>query len=763
MVQIKMDSGKVIDIQNELYEFVRLEALEGTRWTVEEFFLTLGELVDDFGPINSELLSRRVENQNRIDSYYQRKRDSGWSPSVQSSKQDAEDFEQFLLAIGYIKTQTNLDFQIDLPQLDEEMTQNGPELVTPVTNAGMAVGGANARWGSLYDAYFLSDIHPEIDKDVDRYARLEMVVKQTNAFLDEHVIRWEGNTGFDSIVSYSAEIDATGKYQLIGHCSDGSTVGLQEPKKFIGLNFDEHHHLSEFFLSDNGLRLQFQLYDGGKVDPENGQFKDLIVESAITTIVDFEDAATIVDAADMVSAMRNYLGLMRGDLVAHGSKGNLKTINFDKSSLDVHGQTQYFKGCSLMSVRNVSIHMYTDMVQIDGHDIPERILGILLTTLIASTHAKNSEGKSSGQLVRQSIAQVRSANSAKGYIYQVTPKLQTSEEVAEQIRLFKAIENRFGLSDRTILIGIMNEELGMTLQLSESLHATEGRAFFINTGFLDRTASQIRVQMHAGPINLRDELTQEIYNTSYELHNVDVGIRIGIHKHGKIGKGMQVRNRAMSEMLEQKIAHPQTGANTAWVPAPNPSHLHSMHYHMVDVDLVQRTMEDSDPLNIQRTALLSFPVLNKSKVSDKGVREHLLLRYIHSMLAYAEPWVNRGIGCSGVRNFDGVEEMKDRATERIDGAIIANWKLHEVISQTDIENAIAHAVKIVNEQNAGATGLLPITNSENRKEDILKQPPVASVLEVIDEALYSDSGYVEPALFRNRKAQKYSSAYRNIV
>jgi malate synthase len=298
----------------------------------------------------------------------------------------------------------------------------------------------------------------------------------------------------------------------------------------------------------------------------------------------------------------------------------------------------------------------------------------------------------------------------------------------------------------------MNEELGMTLQLPEALRAAQGRTFFTNTGFLDRTGSQIRAQMHAGPVDLRDDLTQETFNTSYELHNVDIGIRAGLHKHGKIGKGMQVRNRAMAEMMERKIDHPRTGGNTAWVPAPYPSDLHSMHYHMIDVDEVQRVMQDSPAAGITRQSLLTFPLLKEAKLAEPNSRHNLVLRYAHSMVAYVEPWVRRGIGCSGVPSFDQIEEMKDRATERIDGAILANWRLHNVVSQSDIEDAVKKAAEIVDQQNAGIAGYVPMTDTPEKRDSLLQEPAVVAVLQIIDEASYSPGAYVEPALFRNRRA-----------
>ena len=752
MAQVSLDSGGTLQVHDGLYEFVRDEVVEGTGRTADEVFRVLGDLVERFGPRNRELLARREEVQGRIDDYYREKRSGGWRPTPEAAEQDAADLERFLIDIGYLSPSKPVDFRMTTPQLDAEMGQNGPELVTPVTNASMAVGGANARWGSLYDAYFLSDVHPEIDRDEQRPARLRMVVEETNAFLDEHVARWDGGVRFDDVARYSVSRGDGGRYELVAHTRDEREARLQEPGTFVGFNLDEDGQLSDFYLSDNGLRLQIQLYEGGVVDSGNGQFRDLVVESALTNIIDFEDAVTVVDAEDLVMALRNYLGVIRGDLLAYGSRGNLKTINSDRTMTDADGNTQTLKATSLMSVRNVSLHMYTDVVALNGEEVPERMVGLLLTTLIASSHDKGSNGEDRAE--GSGPLPVRGPNSSRGFVYQVTPKLQTAEEVGEQMRLFAAIEERLGIASGTILIGIMNEELGMTLQLADALRASQSRVFFINTGFLDRTGSQIRVQMQAGPVDVRDDLTQATYNTSYERHNVDVGIQTGIHKQGKIGKGMQVRNRAMAEMLQRKIDHPRTGGNTAWVPAPYPSDLHSMHYHMVDVDEVQRTMEDSPAQNVGRDALLSFPVLDVSKLAGADVKENLVMRYIHSMVAYAEPWVNRGIGCSGVLNFDRVEEMKDRATERIDSAVLANWRLHDVISQADIEQALLNVAEILDEQNASLEGYEPLADTPDKREQLLNSPAIVSVLQVIDEAATSPSAFVEPGLFHYRREVK---------
>ena len=749
MTTVTLPSGAAVKIYDLLYAFVKDEVLFGTDRRADDVFRMLGELVQEFEPRNRELLTKRADLQSKIDEYYIEKRKAGWQPTVGSASQDATAFEQFLISICYLQTEASAASSMTTPQLDAEMDQNGPELVTPVSNASMAVGGANARWGSLYDAYFLSDIEPRLDRETDRAARLQMVVNKTNDFLDEHVARWETGVRFSKLVAYDARPGADGKHELVGRTSDGSEVKLEDPAKFAGFN-QENDHLTEFFLEDNGLKLHFQLYDGGTVDPENGQFKDLIVESAVTTIVDFEDAVAIVDADDMVGAMRNYLGLIKGDLQASSSRGAPKTMNSDKPYQDVLGVTQTLKGTSLMSVRNVSLHMYTDMVTVEGREIPERILGVLLTTLIATAHDDGSDGRGSGP----GAVPVRGPNSSKGYVYQVTPKLQTSEEVAEQVRFFEAVETKLGINKGRILIGIMNEELGMTLQLSEALKEAQSRIFFTNTGFLDRTGSQIRVQTHAGPVGLRDDLTGAIFNTSYEAHNVDVSIQSGVHRHGKIGKGMQVRNRAMAEMMERKIGHPETGGNTAWVPAPHPSNLHSMHYHMIDVDQVQRVMEDSPPRNISRNDLLTFPLLDDKKLTDPDVKQNFLTRYAHSMLAYVEPWVKRGIGCRGVPNFDQIEEMKDRATERIDGAIVANWKLHGVISQQDIEDALRSAAEVVDQQNSGQPGYVPLVDTQEKRDGLMIDLAVVAVLQIIDDGLSSPSAYVEPALFRNRKEIK---------
>ncbi len=739
MTTITLASGTSVDIDDALYSFVRDEVVPGAGRAADEVFTILGDLVQQFGPKNAELLNKRTARQASIDEYYLGKRKAAWEPTAGSAANDAVELGQFLVDQGYLEPESAVQVDMTTPELDYEMSQNGPELVTPVNIASMAVGGANARWGSLYDAYFLSDINAEIDRDSSRNERLQMVVDRTNEYLDSHVAQWENGLGFNDLVSYSVSQTSGGGYSLTGHTSDGTEAGLQDPAKFLGFNQDGDQ-LTEFFLEDNGLKIQFQLYEGGKVNPDNGQFKDLIVESAVTNIVDFEDAVAIVDAEDMVLALRNYLGLIQGDIQAQSSRGAVKTMNPDISFTGADGSAQTAKGTSLMSVRNVSLHMYTDMVKVDGQEISERMLGVLLTTLIATSHDKGSDN--------------RAPNSTKGYVYQVTPKLQTAEEVGEQVRFFEAVEDRLGLTKNTILIGIMNEELGMTLQLAEALRAAQSRVFFTNTGFLDRTGSQIRVQTHAGPVDLRDDLTRSVFNTSYELHNVDVSLRAGVHNHGKIGKGMQVRNRAMVEMLENKINHPMSGGNTAWVPAPNPSHLHSMHYHMIDVDQVQRTMEDSPSPDISRRDLLTFPVLDSGKVADSEAKENLLLSYAHSMVAYVEPWVHRGIGCSGVPNFSQIEEMKDRATERIDGAIIANWKLHGVVSQSEIEDAVSKATEILDQQSLGNPDYVPMTDTPEKRSGLLREPVISAVLEIIDDALSSPSAYVEPALFKYRKAVK---------
>ncbi len=752
MAQVNLASGAAVEIQDSLYSFVKDEALPGTRWTADHIFQMLGELIEEFGPRNRELLAKRADFQRKIDDYYLEKRRAGWSPSQDTAEEDAAEIAKFLVDIGYLEADRPLDFEMTTPQLDPEMDQSGPELVTPVTNASMAVGGANARWGSLYDAYFLSDIHSEINRAEQRPARLRMVVEETNAFLDQHVTAWQGGVSFDAVKSYSVSQTSGGRYELVGRTAAGNEVLLEHPEKFIGFNFDGNGQLADFFLEDNGLRIQIQLYDGGTVDPDNGQFRDLFVESAVTTIVDFEDAVAVVDADDLVEGLQNYLGLIRGSLQAQNSRGNLKTMNSDKNYTDVNGQAQTLKATSLMSVRNVSIHIHTDAVTLGGEPVPERMVGLLLTTLTATAHDNGSNGEP--QTEGEGSMPVRGPNSSRGFVYQVTPKLQTAEEVAEQVRLFEAIETRLGLSSGTILIGIMNEELGMTLQLPEALRAAQSRVFFTNTGFLDRTGSQIRAQMYAGPVDLRDDLTQENFNTSYERHNVDVSVRAGVHRHGKVGKGMQVRNRAMTEMMERKIDHPRTGGNTAWVPAPYPSDLHSMHYHMIDVAEVQRVILDSAAAPVSRQELLTFPLLKQAKLEADGVREDAILRYAHSMVAYVEPWVRRGIGCSGVPNFDQIEEMKDRATERIDGAILANWRLHNVISQTDIEEAVRRAAEIVDRQNAGVAGYEPLTDTQEKRDSLLQEPAISTVLEIIDDALTSPSAYVEPALFRNRRAVK---------
>ena len=391
MAQLELPSGALVEIDNLLYEFVGDEVVPGTTWTAEAIFRHFGELVEEFEPRNRALLERRIEVQQQIDDYYRNKRAAGWRPSQENSEKDAADLEQFLVEIGYLQPDGTVDFEMTTPQLDAEMDQNGPELVTPVSNASMAVGGANARWGSLYDAYFLSDVHPEFDRQDQRPARLRMVVEETNAYFDEHVAQWNGAGGIGDIASFSVR-ESGGRYELVGQTSTGEAT-LRDSQKFFGFNLTDQDELDEFYLEDNGLRIQFQLYGGGKVNEENGQFRDLFVESAVTNIVDFEDAVAVVDAEDLVESLRNYLGLIRGDLVGHGSRGNRKALNSDRTCTGADGQTRTLKATSLMSARNVSLHMYTDIVKVGGREIPERMLGLVLTTLIATSHDRGTNGE----------------------------------------------------------------------------------------------------------------------------------------------------------------------------------------------------------------------------------------------------------------------------------------------------------------------------------------------------------------------------------
>ena len=403
----------------------------------------MGELVEEFEPPNRALLEKRSSVQEQFDDYYRGKRESGWRPSRESQEHDAAELEQFLISIGYLRADHPVDFEMATPLLDGEMDLNGPELVTPVSNASMAVGGANARWGSLYDAYFLSDVHSEINRQEQRPARLRMVVEETNAFFDQHIVQWNGAGGIGDIQAFSVRQTAGGNYELVGRTAGGEAT-LSDPARFFGFNLADNGDLDEFYLEDNGLHIAFQLYEGGKVDEDNGQLRDIFVESAVTNIVDFEDAVAVVDAEDLVASLRNYLGLIRGDLVGYSSRGNRKTLNSDRTCTGADGQPRALKATSLMSVRNVSLHMYNGIVKVGGQEIPERMLGLLMTTLIATSHDRGSNGEARGD--GSGAMPVRGPNSSRGMVYQVTPKLQTSEEVAEQVRLFEAIESRLGLT-----------------------------------------------------------------------------------------------------------------------------------------------------------------------------------------------------------------------------------------------------------------------------------------------------------------------------
>ena len=425
MAQFQLPSGNHIEVDDLLFDFVRDEVVPGTSLTADAVFRLLGELVEEFEPPNRALLEKRSSVQEQFDDYYRGKRESGWRPSRESQEHDAAELEQFLISIGYLRADHPVDFEMATPLLDGEMDLNGPELVTPVSNASMAVGGANARWGSLYDAYFLSDVHSEINRQEQRPARLRMVVEETNAFFDQHIVQWNGAGGIGDIQAFSVRQTAGGNYELVGRTAGGEAT-LSDPARFFGFNLADNGDLDEFYLEDNGLHIAFQLYEGGKVDEDNGQLRDIFVESAVTNIVDFEDAVAVVDAEDLVASLRNYLGLIRGDLVGYSSRGNRKTLNSDRTCTGADGQPRALKATSLMSVRNVSLHMYNGIVKVGGQEIPERMLGLLMTTLIATSHDRGSNGEARGD--GSGAMPVRGPNSSRGMVYQVTPKLQTSRK-----------------------------------------------------------------------------------------------------------------------------------------------------------------------------------------------------------------------------------------------------------------------------------------------------------------------------------------------